>query len=79
MNRPNHQGLGMGVGVGMRKAEAHIEQHGRWVGSMTLEILPFSPDLGDMAKTGITGAPLFPRQGRGRGGGAGSQKYTVLS
>lgn len=76
MNRPNHQGLGMGVGVGMRKAEAHIEQHGRWVGSMTLEILPFSPDLGDMAKTGITGAPLFPRQGRGRGGGAGSQKYT---
>lgn len=68
MNRPNHQGLGMGVGVGMRKAEAHIEQHGRWVGSMTLEILPFSPDLGDMAKTGITGAPLFPRQGRGQGG-----------
>lgn len=67
----------MGVGVGMRKAEAHMEQPGRWVGFTTLGILPFSPDLGDMAKTGITRVPLFIRQGRGQGGGgAGSQKYT---
>ena len=36
----------MGVRVKVRKAEAHREQPGRWVGSMTLGILPFSPDLG---------------------------------
>ena len=79
MNRPSHQGLGMGVGVGMRKAEAHMEQPGRWGGFTTLEILLFSPELGDMAKTGITRVPLFTRQGRERGrGGAGNQKYTEI-
>lgn len=56
----------MGVGWGMRKAEARMEQHGRWVGSMTLGILPSVQIWGTWPRLESPGT-LFTRQGRGQG------------